>query len=433
MSVGDRPFRPSILLTLSNGDGLRGRNGRRSLSCLAWLWLALTACAATPAEQKIEAARAGVAANPQSADAHIALALALTRRARETSDHAWHEQASAAVGKALQLAPDNFAARKIETWILLGRHKFARALELARDLNKRQPDDVLVYALLTDACIEMGEYEEAEKTAQWALDLRPGDIAALTRAAYLRELFGDLQGAIDLMQSAYTKTLPSEVEDRAWILCQFAHLELLRGAPDVAERALTEALQLFPGYHYALRNLVKVHTARGRHDEAVAVARDFYKAAPHPENLFVLGEALVRAGQQEEADKVFADFEKQGIAVAMAADNANRELALYYADHAGKPSEAVRFARLELARRPDLFTRHALAWALGASGQSGEARTEMDKVLAVGIRDPVILYHAGMIAKACGDAGGARKHFEASLSLAAHSEVAERARAELKE
>ncbi len=390
-----------------------------------------SAAGKSPAEQKIEHARQAIAANPKNADAHNALALALTRRGRETSDHDWYEQAAAAVQESLRLAPDNFEARKIETWTLLGRHKFARALDAARALNKRSPDDVFVYALLTDACIEMGEYEEAEKAAQWALDLRPGDIAALTRAAYLRELFGDIQGAIDLMQSAYTKTPPSEVEDRAWILCQYAHLELLRGAPDAAERALTDALQLFPGYHYALANLVKVHTARGHHDQAVAAARDFYKAAPHTENLFVLGKALARAGKTGEAREVFANFAKLAIRVTMAADNANRELAFYYADHAANGAEAVRFAALEMKRRPDLFTRHAYAWALHANGRSTEARAEMEKVLAVGIRDPRIFHHAGMIAKACGDAAAARKQFEASLTLAAQSEVADAVRREL--
>lgn len=385
----------------------------------------------TPAEVRIEQARTAIAANPKNADAHNALALALTRRGRETSDHDWYEQADVAVQDALRLAPDNFEARKIETWISLGRHKFSRALEQARSLNKRMPDDVLVYALLTDACIEMGEYEEAEKAAQWALDMRPGDIAALTRAAYLRELFGDIQGAIDLMQSAYSKTAPAEVEDRAWILCQFAHLELLRGAPEVAERALSDALQLFPGYHYALANLVKVHTARGRFDEAVAVARKFCEGAPHPENLFVLGKALVRAGKADEAAGVFADFEKQAIRVAMAADNANRELASYYADFAAKPAEALRFAALEFGRRQDIFTRRVYAWALSAAGKNEEARKEMAKVLATGYRDPAVFYEAGAIAKRLGDRAGAEKHYDAALKQAPESEVSVRVADEL--
>jgi tetratricopeptide (TPR) repeat protein len=387
--------------------------------------------AASPAEAKIAAAQQAVAANPKSAEAHSALAWALTRRARETSGHEWQAWAQEAVEHSLRLAPDNFDARKAETWVLLSRHKFARALEQARALNQRAPDDVLVYALLTDACVEMGEYAEAEKAAQWALDLRPGDIAALTRAAYLRELFGDIQGAIDLMQSAYTKTPPGETEDRAWMLCQYAHLELLRGAPDIAARALTDALQLFPGYHYALAGMVQAHAARGRHADALLAARDLSKAAPHPGNLFTLGRALAAAGEAEAARKVFAEFEKQAVAEAMASDNANRELAFYYADHAGKPDQAVRFATLELKRRPSLFLRHAHAWALHAAGRHDAARAEIEKVLAVGIRDPQMLYHAGMIAKACGNAAAAREHLESSLALAVQSEVAGAVRREL--
>jgi len=42
------------------------------------------------------------------------------------------------------------------------------------------------------ALIARGRYDDAERSAQWMLDLRPGNIPALTRAAYLRELFGDI-------------------------------------------------------------------------------------------------------------------------------------------------------------------------------------------------------------------------------------------------
>ena len=54
-------------------------------------------------------------------------------------------------------------------------------------LNKRMPDDVLVYGFLTDANVELGNYEEAEKACNWMLKLRPGNIPALTRAAFLRD------------------------------------------------------------------------------------------------------------------------------------------------------------------------------------------------------------------------------------------------------
>ena len=62
------------------------------------------------------------------------------------------------------------------------------------------------------------------------LDLRPGNIPALTRAAYLRELFGDIEGALELMQAAFGRMPYQETEDRAWVLTQIGHLELIAAA-----------------------------------------------------------------------------------------------------------------------------------------------------------------------------------------------------------
>ena len=51
----------------------------------------------------------------------------------------------------------------------------------AQALNKRAPDDLLVYGLLGDAHLELGEYPEAEEALQWMMNLRPGNVAGLTR------------------------------------------------------------------------------------------------------------------------------------------------------------------------------------------------------------------------------------------------------------
>ena len=43
------------------------------------------------------------------------------------------------------------------------------------------------------------------------LDLRPGNVPVLTRGAYLRELFGDVDGALEFMTDAFDRTSPDEV------------------------------------------------------------------------------------------------------------------------------------------------------------------------------------------------------------------------------
>ncbi len=359
----------------------------------------------SPAEQRIAWAQQMIAQHPDSAPARNELAGALARRARETSDPKHYAEAEKALVESFRLAPDNFEARKLRVWLRLGRHEFATARTEAEDLNRLVPDDVQVYGLLVDANVELGDYAAAEKAAQWMLDLRPGNLAALTRGAYLRELFGDLDGALDFMRAAYQRTPAAEIEDRAWLLTQMGHLERLRGNLDAADSLLGLALELFPGYHYALAQQAQVRAAQGRHADAVALLRRHYEAAPHPENLFLLAEALEKAGEADEAARAFARFEEEALKEVHRADNANRELVFYYADHAGRPEEALWVAEHEVARRRDVFTRDAYAWALVANGRWDEARREIQSALAVGTRDSKILSHAALIA---GRADGAR-------------------------
>jgi tetratricopeptide (TPR) repeat protein len=356
-----------------------------------------TAQSPSPAQQRIAAAEK-ILAVKKTADGYNELALAFARRARETADGIYYDRANDAIDASLQLAPDNLEALKMRAWVLLGRHEFARALELAKALNKRNPDDLLIYGFLTDANTELGRYKEAEEACQWMLDLRPGNIPAFTRAAYLRELFGDIEGAVELMNAAYARTLPSEIEDRAWILTQIGHLAFIAGRIDDAERVLTDALALFPDYHYALANLAKVRSAQKRHADAAMLLRRRYDAAPHPENLYELAEALWRAGRVEEASVAYSDFETKARAEMTGVDNANRELIYYYADRAKKPAEALTVAELEIGRRQDVYTLSAYAWALHVNERAGEAREQIERALAVGVRDPEILTRASTIA-----------------------------------
>ena len=361
--------------------------------------------AETPAERAIAQARQMIDKNPRQPEAFNALAIALTRRARENSDVSFYAQAEEAVRTSLALAPDNFGALRARTWILLGKHEFAEAQAVAKALNKRMPDDVLVYGFLVDANVELGNYSEAEKACNWMLKVRPGNVPALTRAAYLRELFGDIEGALDLMARAYQATGVSESEDRAWMLTQMAHLKLLSGQTAAAEKLLEQALALFPNYHYARAGLAKVRSAQKRYAEAVELLRARYQAAPHPENLYDLAEGLAAAGRKQEALEAFAGFETKSLAESGKADNSNRELIFYYADHAHQPEKALEIAGQEYARRRDVYTLDAYAWALHVNGRDAEASKQIEAALAVGVRDPAILTHAGAIGPRVAAAG----------------------------
>jgi tetratricopeptide (TPR) repeat protein len=373
--------------------------------------------ALSPAERSMAAAHKLIDKNAKNFEAYNALALALSRRARETSDVAYYMQADNALKKSFEISPNNFDGERTAVWLLLGKHEFAAALDKAKELRKKMPDDVMLYGFLTDANVELGNYSDAEKAAQWMLDLRPGNLPGITRAAYLRELFGDLDGSLELMNMAYQSTPPHEVEDRSWILSQIGHLQVMSGKITEAENTLQQALAIFPGYHYALGNLAKVRIEQKRYEAAVDLLQQRYRAAAHAENLYDLAEALQLAGRTEEAKKAFAEFERKSLLESVRADNSNRELIFYYADHANQPTKALEVAQREFARRHDVFTLDAFAWALHVNGRDVEARKQMETALAVGIREAKMFRHAGEIALSAGDPVVARRYLHDSAEL----------------
>jgi len=371
----------------------------------------------SPAERSMAQARKLIDKNPKDFEAYNALALALSRRARETSDVKFYAQAEETLQKSFEIAPDNFDGQRIHVWLLLGKHEFAAALDAAKKLNQKMPDDVMLYGFLDDANVELGNYKDAETAAQWMLDLKPGNIPGLTRAAYLRELYGDIEGSLELMNMAYQSTPPGEVEDGAWIVTQMAHLNLAIGKIDEAERLSQQALAMFPGYHYALGNLAKVRIQQKRYNDAVDLLTQRYHAAFHAENLYDLAQALQLAGKIDDANKAFAEFEQKSLLETNRGDNSNHELIFYYADYARQPEKALEVAQREIARRHDVFTLDSYAWALYENGQYGEARKQIEIALAVGVRDAKIFRHAGEIALKSGDKVAAEHYLREAAEL----------------
>src|SRR5215469_6325431 len=354
------------------------------MKALTILLITTAAFAATPAEMAIEKAQTEITRHANHAPYYNVLAMAYARRARETSDPQYYAKAEETLQRSFALAPDNYEGLKTLAWLQLGRHEFAKALETATKLNQKVPDDVLVYGYLADANTELGNYKEAVAATQWMLDLRPGNIPGLTRVAYQRELHGNLSGALELMQMAYDSTPPAESEDRAWLLTQIGHLSLVAGDLSEAETYANRALGLFPDYHYALGTLAQVRAAQKRYDDAVKLLSRRYAAAPHAENLYALAEALELAGQTEESQKAFAEFERKSLAETDFADNSNHELIAYYVDHAHQPGKALEVAEREIARHKDVFTLDCYAWALAANSQYEAAAATIHKALKVG-------------------------------------------------
>ena len=389
--------------------------------------------AATPAQQKISWAEAAIKAHPDKSQPYNDLALAYVQRVRESADPSYYLQAEAALRKSFQITPDNLEGQKARLMISLGRGEFAEALSLAKALNKKTPDDILLYGFIADAAIALGDYREAEAAAQWMLDMRPGNVPGLLRGATLRRLYGDVRGAKDFFSQAYQQMAPTQTEELAWTLTQMADLQLSTGDIDGAEQLLRSAIQQFPGYYATLEGLAKVQTARQHYSEAVDLLRQRNQSFPTATSRYALAQALERAGQSTEADVAYRDFVTSARALIEASDNANAELISYYLGRGQNPIEALRIARLEIAGRHDVSTLDAYAWALCVNGQYGGAQKQIAAALAVGVREARFFYHAGVIATRLHDDASAARYFKQSIELNPSSDNAAAAREALQQ
>ena len=99
-------------------------------------------------------------------------------------------------------------------------------------------------------------------------------------------------------------------------------------------------------------------------------------------------------------------------------DAYRRTLAQYLADHDLEPERAVELAEVDVSQRSNPFGLDTYAWALYRAGRFEEARSQIDKVLDVGLREPQILYHSGLIALAEGNEDQARLELSEALDNA---------------
>jgi len=282
--------------------------------------------------------------------------------------------------------------RKARARTLLARMDFVAALEEAAAINRAAPDDISGYQLMAAAQLGLGDYADAEKQIQWMLDLRIGkaDSPGWMLVARFRETTGDVEGALEAVNLAFTRLVPGQDREQQEIAAYAAQLLCKAGKPGLADQTIARFAAAADAAPETLEAMAEVRLAQGRRQEAIGILRRLTADTPRPRLLYVLAEASGAAAD-------YAVFERAALAVTANPDNANRELALYYAIPGKQPAKALEVARRESLRRHDILTLDALAVALFANHQKAEARTVMERVLAVGARHPVILRHAALI------------------------------------
>ncbi|MEZ5424763.1 MAG: tetratricopeptide repeat protein [Pyrinomonadaceae bacterium] len=361
----------------------------------------------------IRAARELIEKMPDSSLGYNRLAVAYIRRARETGDFSLNQKAETAVGRSLEIDPENFEAKKIKASLLLTFHRFDEALEFGRRLQREHPRDSFFYGVLTDANNELGNYEEAVENIQMMVDLRP-DMSSYSRVGLVRSLHGDHDGAIEALETAARIADPEDLEAQSWCLVHLGDEFYKTGRFEEAEKRYDAALKLLPDYHLALAAKGKARAAAGDHAQAITFYRRSLERVPLTETVIRLGDLYVKTGEREKAEKQYE------LAEAIEKNLGNidqRRLALLWADRDMKLDEALEIARREREKRRDIRTADILAWCLYKKGIYGEAQTAIKDALRLKTNDALIFYHAGMIEKASGNKRAAAEFLRKALEL----------------
>lgn len=365
-------------------------------------------------DQQIRFYQDRLADNSRDALSWDMLAIGYMRKLRESGDPGYALRAEESLRRALAADPRDGQASGLLAWVALVKHEFAGAAAQAEALIRESPSDDMLYGILGDADIELGRYGEARQVLQRMMDLKPGP-AAYTRAAYLRQLHGDIQGAIHLMQFAVEAASPRDRENLAWTRVQLGNLYFGRGDLAGAETQYAAALRVYPGYLYALAGLGGVRGAQGRFDDAIPLYEKSLAVIPLPVVAEALGDLYLRLGRREEAEREFSLVEYIGRLTQLNRAVYNRDLAYFYADHQRHLDQAVALAEREAMQRHDVYTDDTLAWADFQVGRYVEADRVMARALSLGTRDALLLYHAGMIARGLGDHPRAARYLEQAL------------------
>jgi tetratricopeptide (TPR) repeat protein len=189
----------------------------------------------------------------------------------------------------------------------------------------------------------------------------------------------------------------------AWCDVQLGNLYFAQGDLEGAEHAYSRSLQRIDGYPHGNAGLARVRAARGDLEAAATLYERAVARLPLPDYVGALGDTYARQGNADAAARQYAllDVERQ-LLIANGV-RVDADLALFDADHARGVARAVDVARAEYAIRPSVHVADIVAWAEFQSGDLAGALRHSLEALRLGTQDPLLLYHAGVIAQASGD------------------------------
>jgi tetratricopeptide (TPR) repeat protein len=299
---------------------------------------------------------------------------------------------------------------------LMAQHRFTEARTVAERLVAMDSATRAPRAMLGEIQLELGAYDEARRTfgALFATRTDPG---VAPRYARWDEIRGRPAEARRLLRSARAEALKRHgmpAAQVAWFHWRLGDLALRQGGLDEAERELKAGLSRAPEDHRLLDGLARLAAARNDWRDAIDLGERAIARVLDPATLGLLSlsyEALGDSARSAEYDRAMS------VAVQGQPGQLHRLWSLMLLDRGREVPSVLKSAREEILTRHDVYGWDLLGWALHRSGRDGEARDAMAHALAMGTRDAMLFFHAGMIEAALGERDVARRYLETALAI----------------
>lgn len=352
-------------------------------------------------QERILQLEARVQADPEDWEARAALGAAYIAQAAINGDPTLYLRAEENIERSLEDHPDdNLPATIAQSSLAAARHDFGLALEWGERADALAPDNPSVKAVMGDALLELGRYDEAFTTFQRMIDLRP-NLPAYSRISYARELQGDVDGAVQAMAAA--ESAAAGPSDAAFAAFQLGELEWNRGEPAAAEAHYQRALQLDPDAARSSAALARASFYAGDEQEAIDDYRAVVARLPLPQYVSELADVYTVTDQPDQARDQLDLLEAQGRLFADAGVSVDADLALINADNGIDVDDSLEAMQAEWEKRKSIFVADALAWLLHINGRDTDALEYSDRALELGTRNALFYFHRSEIHRALGD------------------------------
>lgn len=359
--------------------------------------------------------------NPEQLENRLGLAELFMQEARISGEHGhYFPAAMTLVEEVLEedIADPGLEYRALldKSSILLSLHQFDKALATGQKAVKINPYDAGIYGVLVDAHVELGNYKEAVKMADKMVATRP-DIRSYSRISYLREIFGQQQGAIQAMKMAVQAGYPG-LEQTEWARLQLGDLYLKSGKLDSAQMQYERALAARPNYPFAVASLARVEALKGHMEESEIMLKKAARMIPEVGFYIDLAKIEQEKGNKEKADKMTTeilamldDDEKAGHKMAL-------EYSSVYMDLANNLDKALEYALKEYQARPNnIDVNKQLAVIYYRMNNLSKAEQHLQSASITNMKDPEMLCLSGLLELKNNSTNGGKNLIKDALAL----------------